>query len=135
MLYLFRHIRKYLVFTIYDILEHKSIPIDIILECVPTNTFAHFILFQYNDNNGNVYSDVYWLSAMVQAIGELEFGQQVCMHVYLLIEYEKCYVDTCCDELPISMTGSLSYHLCYMCITCLTRKKYLYYCSRSTWHE
>ena len=37
------------------------------------------IHFQYNDNNGNIYSDVYWLSAMVQAIGELELGQQVCM--------------------------------------------------------
>ncbi|TVU09497.1 hypothetical protein EJB05_42973 [Eragrostis curvula] len=33
-------------------------------------------LLKYNDNNGNIYSDVYWLSAMVQAIGELEFGQQ-----------------------------------------------------------
>ncbi|CAM0951320.1 unnamed protein product [Alopecurus aequalis] len=33
-------------------------------------------LLKYNDNNGNVYSDVYWLGAMVQAIGEVEFGQQ-----------------------------------------------------------
>ncbi|KAL6846135.1 hypothetical protein ACP4OV_023583 [Aristida adscensionis] len=33
-------------------------------------------LLKYNDNNGNIYSDVYWLSTMVQAIGELEFGQQ-----------------------------------------------------------
>ncbi|XP_062199068.1 transcription initiation factor TFIID subunit 2-like [Phragmites australis] len=33
-------------------------------------------LLKYNDNNGNIYSDVYWLSAMVQSIGELEFGQQ-----------------------------------------------------------
>ncbi|KAG8056716.1 hypothetical protein GUJ93_ZPchr0002g24156 [Zizania palustris] len=33
-------------------------------------------LLKYNDNNGNVYSDVYWLSAMVQATGDLEFGQQ-----------------------------------------------------------
>ncbi|KAF7072472.1 hypothetical protein CFC21_077591 [Triticum aestivum] len=33
-------------------------------------------LLKYNDNNGNVYSDVYWLAAMVQAIGEVEFGQQ-----------------------------------------------------------
>ncbi|KAK3133299.1 hypothetical protein QOZ80_6AG0534820 [Eleusine coracana subsp. coracana] len=33
-------------------------------------------LLKYNDNNGNIFSDVYWLSAMVQAIGELEFGQQ-----------------------------------------------------------
>nr|CAD1826469.1 unnamed protein product [Ananas comosus var. bracteatus] len=33
-------------------------------------------LLKYNDNNGNPYSDVYWLAAMVQAIGDLEFGQQ-----------------------------------------------------------
>lgn len=33
-------------------------------------------LLKYNDNNGNAYSDVYWLAAMVQAIGEVEFGQQ-----------------------------------------------------------
>jgi len=44
--------------------------------------------FQYNDNNGNIYSDVYWLSAMVQAIGELELGQQVCMDAYHLIKYD-----------------------------------------------
>jgi len=39
----------------------------------------YFILvfFQYNDNNGNPYSDVFWLSALVQSVGELEFGQQV----------------------------------------------------------
>ncbi|XP_015696706.1 transcription initiation factor TFIID subunit 2 isoform X2 [Oryza brachyantha] len=35
-----------------------------------------YFVLEYNDNNGNVYSDVYWLSAMVQAIGDLEFGQQ-----------------------------------------------------------
>ncbi|KAK1287753.1 hypothetical protein QJS10_CPB19g01579 [Acorus calamus] len=33
-------------------------------------------LLKYNDNNGNPYSDVYWLAALVQSIGELEFGQQ-----------------------------------------------------------
>ncbi|KAF3776133.1 Transcription initiation factor TFIID subunit 2 [Nymphaea thermarum] len=33
-------------------------------------------LLKYNDNSGNPYSDVYWLSALVQSIGELEFGQQ-----------------------------------------------------------
>ncbi|MCL7021840.1 hypothetical protein MKW94_002676, partial [Papaver nudicaule] len=33
-------------------------------------------LLKYNDNNGNPYSDVYWLSALVQSVGELEFGQQ-----------------------------------------------------------
>lgn len=32
---------------------------------------------QYNDNSGNPYSDVFWLAALVQSIGELEFGQQV----------------------------------------------------------
>lgn len=40
-----------------------------------------FLLFvivpQYNDNNGNPYSDVFWLAALVQSVGELEFGQQV----------------------------------------------------------
>ncbi|KAF5206181.1 Transcription initiation factor tfiid subunit [Thalictrum thalictroides] len=34
-------------------------------------------LLKYNDNNGNPYSDVYWLAALVHSIGELEFGQQV----------------------------------------------------------
>ncbi|ESW27142.1 hypothetical protein PHAVU_003G177400 [Phaseolus vulgaris] len=33
-------------------------------------------LLKYNDNNGNPYSDVFWLSALVQSVGELEFGQQ-----------------------------------------------------------
>ncbi|KAJ0987182.1 hypothetical protein J5N97_005538 [Dioscorea zingiberensis] len=33
-------------------------------------------LLKYNDNNGNPYSDVYWLAALVQSIGELEFCQQ-----------------------------------------------------------
>ncbi|KAL9273331.1 Transcription initiation factor TFIID subunit 2-like protein [Drosera capensis] len=29
-----------------------------------------------NDNSGNPYSDVFWLAALVDAAGELEFGQQ-----------------------------------------------------------
>ncbi|KAK7388774.1 hypothetical protein VNO78_23601 [Psophocarpus tetragonolobus] len=33
-------------------------------------------LLKYNDNNGNRYSDVFWLAALVQSVGELEFGQQ-----------------------------------------------------------
>lgn len=37
---------------------------------------------QYNDNNGNPYSDVFWVSALVQSIGELEFGQQVCSQLF-----------------------------------------------------
>lgn len=31
---------------------------------------------KYNDNNGNSYSDVFWLSSLIQSVGELEFGQQ-----------------------------------------------------------
>ncbi|CAN1317674.1 Transcription initiation factor TFIID subunit 2 [Linum perenne] len=33
-------------------------------------------LLKYNDNSGNPYSDVFWLAALVQSVGELEFGQQ-----------------------------------------------------------
>ncbi|KAL6994920.1 hypothetical protein U1Q18_005056 [Sarracenia purpurea var. burkii] len=33
-------------------------------------------LLKYNDNNGNPYSDVFWVGALVQSVGELEFGQQ-----------------------------------------------------------
>lgn len=33
-------------------------------------------LLKYNENNGNPYSDVYWLAALVQSVGELEFGPQ-----------------------------------------------------------
>ncbi|XP_071704745.1 transcription initiation factor TFIID subunit 2 isoform X2 [Rutidosis leptorrhynchoides] len=33
-------------------------------------------LLKYNENNGNPFSDVYWLAALVQSVGELEFGPQ-----------------------------------------------------------
>ncbi|KAK4749006.1 hypothetical protein SAY87_026455 [Trapa incisa] len=33
-------------------------------------------LLKYNDNNGNIYSDVFWLAALIESIGKLEFGQQ-----------------------------------------------------------
>ncbi|GMN57919.1 hypothetical protein TIFTF001_027031, partial [Ficus carica] len=33
-------------------------------------------LLKYNDNNGNPYSDAFWLAALIQSVGELEFGQQ-----------------------------------------------------------
>ncbi|XP_028793149.1 transcription initiation factor TFIID subunit 2 isoform X1 [Neltuma alba] len=33
-------------------------------------------LLKYNDNNGNPYSDVFWLAQLVQSVGELDFGQQ-----------------------------------------------------------
>ncbi|XP_074278143.1 transcription initiation factor TFIID subunit 2 isoform X1 [Silene latifolia] len=39
---------------------------------------VEFVLqvLKYNDNSGNPYSDVFWLAALVEAVGELEFGQQ-----------------------------------------------------------
>ena len=42
----------------------------------------YFNVKQYNDNNGNPFSDVFWLAALVQSVGELEFGQQVCTVFY-----------------------------------------------------
>lgn len=33
-------------------------------------------LLKYNDNSGNTYSDVFLVAALVQSVGELEFGQQ-----------------------------------------------------------
>ncbi|XP_065860685.1 transcription initiation factor TFIID subunit 2 isoform X2 [Euphorbia lathyris] len=41
-------------------------------------------LLKYNDNTGNPYSDVFWLAALVQSVGQLEFGQQD--HVFYLIK-------------------------------------------------
>lgn len=41
-------------------------------------SFFSSCFLQYNDNTGNPYSDVFWLAALVQSIGEFEFGQQVC---------------------------------------------------------
>ncbi|KAK3020055.1 hypothetical protein RJ639_002770 [Escallonia herrerae] len=38
--------------------------------------FQEYFVLEYNDNNGNSYSDVFWLAALVQSIGELEFGKQ-----------------------------------------------------------
>ncbi|OVA05041.1 Peptidase M1 [Macleaya cordata] len=40
----------------------------------------------YNDNNGNPYSDVYWLAALVQSVGELEFGQQSILFLSSLLK-------------------------------------------------
>ena len=34
-------------------------------------------LEQHNDNNGNAYSDVYWLASVIESIGSIEFGHQV----------------------------------------------------------
>ncbi|KAK6921119.1 hypothetical protein RJ641_014797, partial [Dillenia turbinata] len=43
-------------------------------------------LLKYNDNNGNPYSDVFWLAALVQSIGELEFGQQSILFLSSLLK-------------------------------------------------
>ncbi|XP_047327901.1 transcription initiation factor TFIID subunit 2-like isoform X2 [Impatiens glandulifera] len=38
-------------------------------------------LLKYNDNTGNPFSDVFWIAALVQSMGELEFGKQ---NIFLL---------------------------------------------------
>ncbi|KAL0309497.1 UNVERIFIED_CONTAM: Transcription initiation factor TFIID subunit [Sesamum radiatum] len=43
-------------------------------------------LLKYNDNNGNAYSDVFWLAALVQSVGELEFGQQSIIYLPSLLK-------------------------------------------------
>lgn len=43
-------------------------------------------LLKYNDNNGNIYSDVFWLATLVQSIGELEFGQQTILLLSSLLK-------------------------------------------------
>lgn len=43
-------------------------------------------LLKYNDNNGNPYSDVFWLASMVQSVGELEFEQQSIEHLASLLK-------------------------------------------------
>ncbi|GMY15379.1 transcription initiation factor tfiid subunit 2, partial [Fagus crenata] len=43
-------------------------------------------LLKYNDNNGNPYSDVFWLAALVQSVGELEFGQQSIIYLTSLLK-------------------------------------------------
>ncbi|KAK9198883.1 hypothetical protein WN944_014069 [Citrus x changshan-huyou] len=48
--------------------------------------FIFTVLQQYNDNNGNPYSDVFWLAALVQSVGELEFGQQSILFLSSLLK-------------------------------------------------
>lgn len=50
---------------------------------------------QYNDNNGNIYSDAFWLSALIESVGELEFGQQVCKYSYFVLFKYKCIIMIC----------------------------------------
>ncbi|KAL6507752.1 hypothetical protein OROGR_023947 [Orobanche gracilis] len=43
-------------------------------------------LLKYNDNSGNTYSDVFWVAALVQSVGELEFGQQSIIYLPSLLK-------------------------------------------------
>ncbi|KZV43652.1 hypothetical protein F511_00203 [Dorcoceras hygrometricum] len=43
-------------------------------------------LLKYNDNNGNTYSDVFWLAALIRSVGELEFGQQSIIYLPSLLK-------------------------------------------------
>ncbi|KAJ4835519.1 Transcription initiation factor TFIID subunit 2 [Turnera subulata] len=43
-------------------------------------------LLKYNDNSGNPYSDVFWLAALVQSVGEIEFGQQTVLFLSSLLK-------------------------------------------------
>ncbi|KAL6003622.1 hypothetical protein ACLOJK_023855 [Asimina triloba] len=65
------------------------------LQCAWSDSLA----IPYNDNNGNPYSDVYWLAAIVQSIGALEFGQQVDAQLQWDIDSQLSpYSDTDCDR-------------------------------------
>ncbi|CAH1445980.1 unnamed protein product [Lactuca virosa] len=48
-------------------------------------------LLKYNENNVNPYSDVFWLAALVQSVGELEFGQQTTAYAYVFM-IAACYI-------------------------------------------
>ncbi|KAL2558049.1 Transcription initiation factor TFIID subunit 2 [Forsythia ovata] len=56
------------------------------------NNEAHYRRYKYNDNNGNPYSDVFWLAALVQSVGELEFGQQLILWCLLTLWQSIAYL-------------------------------------------
>ncbi|KAJ8753456.1 hypothetical protein K2173_019855 [Erythroxylum novogranatense] len=43
-------------------------------------------LLKYNDNTGNPYSDAFWLAALVQSAGELDFGEQSMLFLSSLLK-------------------------------------------------
>ncbi|KAK1314144.1 hypothetical protein QJS10_CPA06g02183 [Acorus calamus] len=65
------------------------------------------LLLKYNDNNGNPYSDVYWLAALVQSIGELEFGQQIGWRIVSAIP-KKRLMPSCNGILTVSCIRTLT---------------------------
>ncbi|XP_073144552.1 transcription initiation factor TFIID subunit 2 isoform X2 [Henckelia pumila] len=72
-------------------------------------------LLKYNDNNGNTYSDVFWLAALVRSVGELEFGQQSIIHLPSLLKRLDRLLQF--DRLMPSHNGILTIN----CIRSLTR--------------
>ncbi|KAI5660153.1 hypothetical protein M9H77_28946 [Catharanthus roseus] len=72
-------------------------------------------LLKYNDNNGNPYSDVFWLAAMVQSVGELEFGQQSIAYLSSLLKRLDRLLQF--DRLMLSYNGMLT----TSCIRTLTQ--------------
>lgn len=72
-------------------------------------------LLKYNDNNGNTYSDVFWLAALVRSVGELEFGQQSIIYLPSLLKRLDRLLQF--DRLMPSHNGILTIN----CIRSLTR--------------
>ncbi|KAM1377830.1 hypothetical protein FF1_039286 [Malus domestica] len=72
-------------------------------------------LLKYNDNNGNPYSDVFWLAALIESVGELEFGQQSILLLSSLLKRIDRLLQF--DRLMPSYNGILS----ISCIRALTQ--------------
>ncbi|KAK6139962.1 hypothetical protein DH2020_026338 [Rehmannia glutinosa] len=72
-------------------------------------------LLKYNDNSGNTYSDVFWVAALVQSVGELEFGQQSIIYLPSLLKRLDRLLQF--DRLMPSHNGILT----ISCIQSLTR--------------
>eukprot|EP01018_Ginkgo_biloba_P038987 Gb_36379 [translate_table: standard] len=72
-------------------------------------------LLKYNDNSGNPYSDVYWLAALVESIGKIEFGQQSIQALSPLLKRIDCLLQF--DRLMPSYNGVLT----VSCIRTLTQ--------------
>ncbi|KAJ6676938.1 TRANSCRIPTION INITIATION FACTOR TFIID [Salix viminalis] len=72
-------------------------------------------LLKYNDNTGNPYSDVFWLAALVQSVGELEFGQQTVLFLSSLLKRIDHLLQF--DRLMLSYNGILT----ISCIRTLTQ--------------
>ncbi|XP_009346760.2 transcription initiation factor TFIID subunit 2 isoform X2 [Pyrus x bretschneideri] len=72
-------------------------------------------LLKYNDNNGNPYSDVFWLAALIESVGELEFGQQSILLLSSLLKRIDRLLQF--DRLMPSYNGILS----VSCIRALTQ--------------